>query len=204
MSRFLKRKKKVLAILVLLFLFTPFWYLSFIVWGLIVCYALNSRAKIVNYKALSILHNRLEITKINTLIIGDTCSPNITEKYEIGNTLAIQFPERSLEASIQILMHVVSVLEEHGRCIIVHDLANPRNKLTIFDLPFLHSITIKELQLEGLKRKSNYPLIHEPIISIKYALGLKKSRFRKTECPVEELSRFCKERKIDFVYLCRP
>lgn len=201
MSWLLKRKKKVLAVLALLFIFSPCWYLAFVVWALIACHSFNNRIKIANHNALSILHNRQNITKINTLIIGDTCSPSVTEKYTTSNTLAIQFPDRSLEASIQILMHVVSILEEHGRCIIIHDNAIAGNKLTIFDLPFLHPITIKELQLEESKKKSAYPLIYAPIKSIKYLLGVKKDNFKETKCPVEELYTFCEERKLELIYL---
>lgn len=214
MSWILRKKKQKLAILAIVFLFTSLWYLAISIWVLLVLYSLNARIRGVFYSVnnriasipcsvFAILHDRRNIAKINTLIIGDTCLKEVAEQYIIGNSLAVQFPGRSLEASYQIFMHIESVLEEQGRLVVFHDDKTDQHKLTIFDLPYLHAITIKELKMEGWEKKARYPLVYEPVRSIDYIRGLQKTGYQIDKCPDEKLTLFCKERNIDFLYLNR-
>lgn len=43
MSRFLKNKKAITALLAVIFIFTPVWYLAFIIWILLFLYATNKK-----------------------------------------------------------------------------------------------------------------------------------------------------------------
>lgn len=211
MSWILRKKKKIAAFLALAFLFTSIWWVTPIIWGALVIYAyipgifrsMNSRVAGASYQTWSLLHNRTEIRKIHTLVIGDTCQPELTGKYAAGNTHTVQFPDRSLQASWHIFMHMESVLEENGRLIIIHDNSLPQDKLTIFDLPYLSLITLKELDMEKHQRKLKYPLLWEPFLSFKYLRGYKKDGYERQVCPLQELNQFCKERGIDLIYLCR-
>lgn len=212
MSWILRKKKKAAAILALVFLPTPYWYLALAIWLLIFLYVLKQRLarrlhlqneKIANHpnQALSVLHNRKEITPIHTLFIGDTCSDELVDQYKRGNALRVQFPDRSLGASYHIFMHIESVLEEKGRVVILHDRKVRHNNLTFFDLPFIHFITIKESGMEGWQKKYARPLLYAPIRSIKFLRGSTKTGYRETACPMAELVHFCKERNIDLIYL---
>ena len=211
MSWILRKKKKIAAFLALAFLFTSIWWVTPIIWGALVIYAyipgifrsMNSRVADSSYQTWSLLHNRTEIRKIHTLVIGDTCQPELTGKYATGNTHAVQFPNRSLRASWHIFMHMESVLEENGRLIIIHDNSRPQDKLTIFDLPYLSLITLKELDMEKHQWKLKYPLLWEPFLSFKYLSGHKKDGYEQQNCPLQELNQFCKERGIELIYLCR-
>lgn len=215
MSRFLKRKKKVISLLALIFLFTPYWYITLVIWLMLLLYILMQRlykhccllnAKIINYPntILSKLHNRIEIKKIHTLIIGDTCVQDIVDKYRLGNTLSIQFPDRSIKASFLIFMHVESILEDKGRLVILHDSKTAHNNITIFDLPYLSYITIKELNMDTARyRRARYPLLYEPVASVKYLLSSRKDNYVESNCPIEELRHFCQERNIELISLQR-
>lgn len=168
------------------------------------CCLLN--AKIINYPntILSKLHNRIEIKKIHTLIIGDTCVQDIVDKYRLGNTLSIQFPDRSIKASFLIFMHVESILEDKGRLVILHDSKTAHNNITIFDLPYLSYITIKELNMDTARyRRARYPLLYEPVASVKYLLSSRKDNYVESNCPIEELRHFCQERNIELISLQR-
>ena len=209
MSWILRRKKKVTALLVSVLLLTPAWYLVPVIWLLLIIYSpVNRRFNRWNatlsaepWNVLSFLHKRDEIKPIDTLVIGDTCTQELLEKYKLGNSLEIQFPDRGLLASRLIFMHVESVLEEHGRLIILHDKNTTREKLSIYDIPYLHAITLKELKLESKAKSVRYPLILEPVKSIKYLLGIKKTGYHEAKCPIPELVSFCNERRIDLIYL---
>ena len=117
MSRFLKNKKAITALLAVIFIFTPVWYLAFIIWILLFLYATNKKILISTRRVKSEINNRQEIRKIQTLIIGDTCTTDITNKYKSGNTIEVLFPDRSFEASYQIFLHIESLLEENGRLV---------------------------------------------------------------------------------------
>ena len=149
----LKNKKKLLACVVAIIsigiIFTSFWYVSIIGFLFIIFYLLEHLLKGYNAKALAVMHQRHNIVKIKTLVIGDVCDESIYKKYQSGETLKIQAPDRSLEASYQIFMHIESVLEENGNLIIVNDSKVDQQRYSVFDIQFLNSITRKELGIEN-------------------------------------------------------
>ena len=206
MSRILKNRKIlavcILTSILLLIIFSPLWYLSFVLLGIFVPYALNYILIKRNLKVISIFHQREKIVKIDTLIIGDTCTEKLIKQYARGNTLRIQHPERSLEASYQIFMHVESILEENGKLIVIND-SKVKQQFSIFDIPFIHTISRKELGIEHLAKKTTYPLIYETIKSFKILIGYMKTGYSVVECPQRELVMFCKKRGIDLIYLSK-
>ena len=197
------KNKKILILVMLLFviMFTTLWYLSFVILAIIVAYVLNKILLRYNSDVISILHQRREVVKIDTLVIGDTCTDKLISQYARGYTLRIQHPDCGLEATFQKFMHVESILEENGRLIIINDSKVDQQHFSIFDIPFINIISQKELGIEYLTKKISYPLIYETIRSLKILLRYKKTDYKIFECPKEELREFCKERGIDFIYL---
>ena len=208
----LRKKKEAAALLAHVFLLTPYWYITIVIWLLIFLYHLKCRFssywhslndRISNHAnhVLATLHDRKVINKIHTLIIGDTCSEELVNEYKQGNVLCVQFPDRSLEASYLIFMHLESVLEENDRVIILHDNRVPTNRITIFDLPYLHFISIKELNMEGWQKKYARPLLYAPIRSIKFLTRVAKKGYQEAPCPLADLPLFCEERNYQLKYM---
>lgn len=206
MSRILRNKKFVFIALLLILstvmLFTVLWPLSVVLITLILLKTANSLLLRYNYKSLSFLHGRKEIRKINCIVIGDVCSDRIIKEHYKGNVLTFQIPDRSLEASIQIFWHIESLLEENDRLILVYDKKHVKG-YSLFDLPYFNTISQKELALETLENKRNYPLFYEPIRSIKILLGIKNKKYEVCKCPDECLTMFCKDRGIELICLTK-
>ena len=206
MPRFLKSKKNfVMSVLVLIFVvspFTPFWYLSLIsLIGLCVLFLNHVILKKTNKSRF--FSSKREIKKYNSLVIGDVCSENILKSYlpKAGNSIEIMMYGRSLEASFQILLHTFSILEDGSVCVIIHDGKNKRCEYNLFDIPYFNLITLKELGLEKLIRKSNMPLFFEPIKSIRFLLGITYSHYKLADCPDERIVKFCENKNIRLKYL---
>lgn len=131
------------------------------------------------------------------LIIGDICDP-----YQIipsdKKIIQISAPDRSFHASQIIFKRLFSLLdEEHGNVIFVINKKRMDSKdVSVFDLPMIHPVTLKNLKIEKLQKKNKYPLIAEPIKSMKWLVNRKYHKLFAVECVDEELIRFCKERGI--------
>ena len=132
------------------------------------------------------------------LVIGDSCN---TEDLVPKNSRSICFlaPARTTEASFLIFKHVFSLLKENGgHVVFVVKRKNIFSKgITLFDVPFLHPVTIQRLALRSLLKKSRFPLIFSPLLSVKFLLGARQKRKLCREAfPLTEIEAFCKERKI--------
>lgn len=132
------------------------------------------------------------------LVVGDLCN---TENIVPKNSRSICFlaPERTTEASFLIFKHVFSLLKENGGNVVF--VVNRKNlfskRITLFDVSFLHQVTIKRLGLQSLLKKSRFPLIFSPLLSIKFLLcTLQRRKLRRESFPQTEIEEFCKERKI--------
>lgn len=165
------------------------------------CTQQTKKILISTRRVKSEINNRQKIRKIQTLIIGDTCTTDITNKYKSGNTIEVLFPDRSFEASYQIFLHIESLLEENGRLVILNGGKHTKPGFTIFDYPFLHPITIKEMNREGWDKHANLPILVEPILCLKYLIHHKKRHWHEACCPLNELKQFCEERNIELIYL---
>lgn len=204
MSRILKSKKKLIfavafvlsAVMLLYNVWIAFILLLFLAMLFLNRYVLIKQSK----KVSAVLHGRHEIIKITTLIIGDVCSSSILRNYKRGNTLEIVSPGRSFEASKMIFLHVESLLEEGDRLVLINN-KNIPNGYTQFDLPYLNTITKKELGIEDMEQKRKYPLLYSPIKSMMILLGVSSRNYRKVECPDNMIKTFCYERNIELIYL---
>ena len=135
------------------------------------------------------------------LIIGDLNN----EEIKVPNNLKylkFEAPDRTLFASYIILRNRFSWLREDGRgtCIIVVKKKNNNlNRISPFDIPFLHPIEIKKYQLYRQQKKLRYPILYLDK-SLRFLFGSRKDKAIRVACPNEEIVRFCNERNINLIY----
>lgn len=170
-----------------------FWWIFFYI---------NSKVKRLVYGNLSLFDSRRHIKKYTTMVIGDCCSesnylPYCNNKEEV---IAIMSPNRSLNASYQILLHTFCILDEGSTCIIVCKKKMVSNDISFFDIPYLNTITQKELGIESLRHKLLCPLIFSPVITLKQLLDI-KSVYHNDTCPNNDIVEFCKKRGLRLIYM---
>lgn len=131
------------------------------------------------------------IRNVDYLIIGDFCN---AEDYVPKGSSFVQVaaPGRGLNSSYQILRHTHSILKENGGNVVIV-LGKSKKEFTIFDMPFLHPITIKKYHLELLKMKSKLTFIFAPLDSVRFLLG-SVSKYSLVQSADAELASFCAER----------
>ena len=200
-----KRKLAIytITLMAVVLLVTPLWPLSFLMGMIVAVIVLDRKISICDYDVIAMLHGRQQIRKIDTLVIGDTCSKSLIIPYMKGETLSIQHPDRGFNSSFQIFMHIESLLACGDRLVIVNDAKVNPHVFTIFDIPYLNLITKKELDIEHLVPQSRHPMLYEPLRSLKILMRVKKRNYRTAPCPHAELVQFCADRAIELVYLER-
>ena len=131
------------------------------------------------------------------LIIGDICDAHQIIPSD-KTFIQISAPDRSFHASQIIFKRLFSLLdEEYGGVIFVINKKRMDSKdVSVFDLPMIHPVTLKNLKIEKLQKKSKFPLIAEPLKSMKWLVNKKYHKLFAVECVDEELILFCKKRGI--------
>lgn len=112
MSRFLKSKKTVLCLfmlLALIFCVFKLWYLALLCLIGIILFLLNLEILSRCNRPRWLLSAQREVSLYRTFIIGDMCPTNLARGKD---TLVMTAVGRSLEASYQILLHTISGLSE--------------------------------------------------------------------------------------------
>lgn len=137
----------------------------------------------------------------DVLVIGEMYDVRgIIEK----NKTYLQFdaPNRSLFASFLILQGKFSWLNEgKGKCIILCRKSNEKeNKISMFDIPFLHRIIINKYKLKRTQAELNYPLFYHPLLVLQFFFGKKYNTSTVQKCPLSEIENFCAQRDIEFEY----
>ena len=136
------------------------------------------------------------IRNVDYLIIGDMC--DASEIVPEGSTyVQIAAPGRGLAASYEILRHTFSILKENGgnAVIVVKRRNSEKEKYSLFDVGFFHTVTINKLGLEDKIMMSKLPFVFSPIKSLVFLLGIRKVKNIK-DYHNEEIERFCAEREI--------
>lgn len=185
-------------------LLTTSWLLSglLLLGGLLLLY-LNYYV-FVKFNKVPYLSARREIKNYNCLIIGDICSYKyITPFLSYDDcSFTLMASGRSLEASYQILLHTISLLEGKScKCIIIDSGRKYRKRFSVFDIPYLSPIRRKELGLEVLTKKHAYPLFFAPLNSLFMLLDISVKRYVEDVCYDDELLTFCSKRNIQLIYL---
>ena len=208
MSRILKHKRKffiylsgLVVCMILLKVLTrsiPITFFGFVLYlmatGLneLVCRKINRQRDLFGINS--------SIRNADYLIIGDYCD---TKAYVPEGMTHIELfaPGRSYEAAFQILRHTHSILKEEGGTVII-TIGKGQKSYTVFDIVFFHEITIKKYGLQRLKKISHFPLIAEPINSLKFLVERdKKNTYISTEDAPSELRSFCDERNYRLIFL---
>lgn len=141
-----------------------------------------------------------EIRNVDYLIIGEYCKTSLLPITKEDSYIEILSPARSYEASYQILRHTHSILKEGGTVII--SVGKKKKGYTVFDIPFFHEITIKELKLNRLKKMSHIPFLFSPLRSIKLIIGQEEHNMHlNTKGVPSELRAFCEERNYNLIFL---
>lgn len=138
------------------------------------------------------------IRNVDYLIIGDFCK---AKDYvpEGSSYVQVAAPGRGLNSSYQILRHTHSILKEEGGNVVIA-IGKSKKDFMIFDMPFLHPITIKKYHLERLRKMSKLTFIFSPIDSIRFLLGGGYSTYVPVQKVDSELASFCAER--DYSLIC--
>lgn len=195
-----------MLLVALIFVFTAWWIVSvLLIVGL--CLLFVNRTVLLKTDKRMLLSARRGIKQYKYLVIGDVCAPSRLRDFvsESEGVFAIMSPGRSLEASYQILLHTSSILERKGVCIILHNryMTKKKRMYSIFDVPYFNLVTKKELGLERLAHKAHFPLFFEPLQSIRMLWKMLPINYKETDCPMDELKFFCRERDFTLIYLTK-
>lgn len=206
MSRFLRKKKLLVlasgSLLAIVLLFTTFWFLSILIFGGVFFVVLNYVLLRKMARSLTPLSSVREIKSYDTLVIGDYASSSEYKDYcKEDTTIVFASPDRTLEASYQILLHTSSSIKEGGTCIILEGKQANHRGYSLFDIPYIHSITRKELQIEHIVKQQRYPLLYEPIKSLKILFHIKVRGFVETDCSSVEIKNYCNKKGFHLIYL---
>lgn len=207
MSWFLNKKKIILVFLLcgaIILLFTRLWVLSLLIILAIGFWILN-KITLRKSNKMPLLSAQRKIKKYKYLVIGDLCPDFVLKDYidKQSDAFTILAPGRSLDASYQILLHTISILDEDGICVIIDSGRHPNQVYTVFDVPYLNLVTRKELQIESLFRKASYPLFYEPVKSlfILFNLAFINHKCKKMICIDERFVNLFQQRRNRLVYL---
>ncbi len=131
------------------------------------------------------------VRNVDYLVIGDCIDPAACVP-QGATFVQVAAPDRSRNASYQILRHTHSILKEEGGNVVIA-IGRGKADFTLFDMPFLHPITVKKYHLEGKQRMSRLAFLFAPIASIRFLVG-RPHAFRPAEDVDAQLAAFCQER----------
>lgn len=166
--------------------------------------ALNGATVRRMYRQREPFEPRSRVRNVDYLVIGDICAPE--EVVPAGETFVqIAASNRSLLASYEILRHTSSILKERGGHVVlaVRRKSAAQNTYSLFDVGFLHPVTIERLGLKGKTWQRHLPALFAPLRSLRLALWIQHGSWKEAECPLQEIQSFCKERRIDLSYRSR-
>lgn len=135
------------------------------------------------------------------LIIGELCDLS-TLIPKGAHHIDFLAPRRSAYSCLELTKRLYSLLdEENGELLIIvtKEEENSR-KISVFDIPYLHEVTLKILHLSWMRNLRFLPLCFAPFSAFSYFFPLKKVEFIDAVCPSKELLNFCESRNIRLVY----
>ena len=208
MSRILKHKKKLLIYLTGFAVCAVFlWALTQRIFVIAVGCGLYLTAAVLNELVRWKIDRQKEpfginsrIRNVDYLIIGDYCDVKDHVPDEASH---IEFfaPGRSYQAAFQILRHTHSILKEEGGTVIM-TIGKGKKLYTVFDIAFFHEITIRKYGLQMLKKLSRFPLVAEPLNSLRFLVGGgTHSTYISSDNVPSDLRTFCDERNYRLILL---
>lgn len=210
LKKIMMREKKIAVLLIVFLLMVvavalgiylhlnPVYYVivyALIILGVFLTYAVRNKMR----KMSAPFATFSNVRNVDYLVIGDFCK---AEDYvpEDKTYVQVAAPGRSLNSSLQILRHTHSILKEEGGNVVIA-IGNSKKDFLIFDMPFLHSITIKKFRLERLQKMSKYAFVFSPIESIRFLSGGGYSTYTPVQNVDAELAAFCEERGYSLICL---
>lgn len=140
------------------------------------------------------------------LVIGEMCDEKKTFGQN-GETICFLSPaKRSPQMIFELIKRLYSLLDEKsGELFIVQHRSSEKNdKISVFDIPYLHEITLRSFGITYMKWTSRFPLFVEPLASFRFLLNC-SSHIALIEdiCPYNKIVTFCKDRNINvrFFYI---
>lgn len=140
--------------------------------------------------------NNLKVIDRNydTLIIGETIELS-SLVINTGKSISVTCPGRSKKASTILAYRLFSLLENGGTLVIAYQRINGE-RISTLDIPYIHDVTLKEMDINI--RKKYFPLLFNPIQSLKVACGCRCHHVALTEND-KELTAFCDSRQINLL-----
>lgn len=167
----------------------------------LLCYGINH---LIKRKVLMQVPNQIIYKERNFdyLIIGDIC--NVENTLPQGSRfLKFTSCNRTLFASFLILKRMYSYLKKGGIVILVlKDNNIDENKVSLYEYPFLHPVTIKQYHLEYIFKEMSYPLVYcfFSIFHKRRRKSVKNKILHEKSCPNVEIIHFCKNRGIGLLF----
>ena len=140
-----------------------------------------------------------QVRNVDYLVIGDMA--NVKDICEDGKIIVeLCAPNRTLDASYEILRHTYSILKKNGKVIISCKKRNvEKERYSVFDIIYFHPVTLKRLNIQYSRIKRIFPTIYEPVGSIQLLLNFRKN-YKRSKCRRLDICEFCKVRDIEFEY----
>lgn len=137
---------------------------------------------------------------VDYLIIGEPCEPLSVLPDKNYTYVQIKAPGASEFALYQILRRTFSILKEQGTVIFAINKNNINKKrIRVFDIFFLHDVTIQEMKLNRLSRLKKFVLIANPYSCIQLLSGTSYHDIKELKNYNSKIvDKFCVERKIFF------
>lgn len=197
-SAFLVLLGVILTVLTKTFFWIAITFLGIIFW---VFFLLNRAAVKLLYRQVDPFKSRSQVRNIDCLIIGD-CA-DITSLIPKDETyIQIAAPRRGLLSDYELIRHLHSILKEReGKIYIIYSEKNKNRSLSIFDIPFIHTITIKKYHLESISKKVNHLFFSAPVDTIRliFCKWNRCGEIRKME--ENRIDAFCGERGYQVYYV---
>lgn len=203
MLKSLSRKKKIVLLIILFLLFAVVIINKVEVYVASIFIILFLIANHFIYKKLA--YNAIHLfstidRNYEYLVIGDWCDiENIVKGSKFISFLSPE--KRSPYIILELIKRLYSLLDEKkGTIVIVLNKKHSNKKrFSVFDIPFLHEITLKNKGIGWMKYAVRLPLLFNPYRCL-LLFRNKRVDFEEVECPFPEISKFCNDRGVRLIF----
>lgn len=135
------------------------------------------------------------IRNVDCLVIGDISPKSVQTFLGCGTAISIYLPGCTLAGAYEVLRHTFSILKEDGGqvMLVVREKNIDKRGYSLFEIGFFHAITINRLKLNNSKYILRMPILFDPIKSVMFLFGIKRTKFTGEYCD-NEIFAFCEKR----------
>ena len=148
------------------------------------------------YSDIRVFYPESSIRNVDMLFIGDMLDVHnfMICNRKNGKFVQIKSPNKSEKASFEILKSTHSILREGGEVyIVINKKKYGTEYISVFDIPFLHPYTLYKMGIKRNKLKTYFPILFEPINTLKLIIGVKKNGIIKIG-EEQQIKQFCEVR----------